>query len=748
MSYDYTELQSGDDEQQARDLSLRHTRPPAQIPGYDLTRFLGSGSFGEVWTGLDRNTGRQIAVKFYVHRGGVDWSLLSREVEKLALLFADRYVVQLLDVGWQADPPYYVMEFIENGSLEKVIQSDESRSTEQVVELFREIATGLNHAHAKGILHCDLKPANVLLDQDNRPRLADFGQSRLTDEQTPSLGTLFYMAPEQADLSAIPDARWDVYALGAILYCLLVGKPPHHNDDLLKQIEEASDLPARLACYRKWIMTRRLPDEHRKLRGVDRALGAIVDRCLQPRPSKRFPNVQSVLDALRAREQARARRPLLLLGVLGPLILLALMIYAGRETHRKALDTTENAVANEIRNSNRFAAKFVASSVAAEIERYFRAVEQVAGDPDTLSRLVKLVDGHDGELAALAAVDQSDDEIGVRKKQFLEDADRLVLQDRINTLYREVIAPLENRSPPQVVSLYVCGPRGTHLAGAFPSGSTATIGDNFAFRSYCNGGAKDREESARPLPDEHVTKTSLSSPLSSKLNQRWKIAISTPVYRPDDPDKFLGVVVMSVEVGQIVGDHLRPNGVQKETASTDRSDHAPASSQFAIVVDRRDNGFQGMVLDHPMFRSGREIKANLSELRVPLDTKSGGELSFTDPFGAVEGGEAYDRQWIAASAPVVIKGEDEPSLVVFVQEDKNFALTPVRDMGRELGDLGKRALLQFLVVVGLLWCFALFAQGGPRWWKRTPFATATSIATPTPAHSRSTAAEKPVRRRK
>ncbi len=58
-----------------------------------------------------------------------------------------------------------------------------------------------------------------------RPRLADFGQSRMSHEQTPSLGTLFYMAPEQADLNAVPDARWDVYALGAILYCMLCGFP-------------------------------------------------------------------------------------------------------------------------------------------------------------------------------------------------------------------------------------------------------------------------------------------------------------------------------------------------------------------------------------------------------------------------------------------------------------------------------------------------------------------------------------------
>src|SRR5690606_20160783 len=90
----------------------------------------------------------------------------------------------------------------------------------EAVEVFREVAVGLSHAHDKGVLHCDLKPANILLDQDLKPRLADFGQSRLSHEQRPALGTLFYMAPEQADLEAVPDASWDVYALGALLFTM------------------------------------------------------------------------------------------------------------------------------------------------------------------------------------------------------------------------------------------------------------------------------------------------------------------------------------------------------------------------------------------------------------------------------------------------------------------------------------------------------------------------------------------------
>src|SRR5688500_243596 len=122
MSSDYTEQQTPADIQRSKDLSLQRTRPPTEVPGYRVERFLGAGAYGEVWVGTDQNTGRKVAIKFYAHRRGVDWSLLSREVEKLVFLAADRYVVQLLDVGADADPPYYVMEYVEQGSLEDLLR--------------------------------------------------------------------------------------------------------------------------------------------------------------------------------------------------------------------------------------------------------------------------------------------------------------------------------------------------------------------------------------------------------------------------------------------------------------------------------------------------------------------------------------------------------------------------------------------------------------------------------------------------
>src|SRR6188508_2761680 len=119
-SSDYTEQQTATDQQRSKDLSLQRTRPPTEVPGYQTQRFIGAGAYGEVWAGVDR-------------------SLLAREVEKLRFLSADRYVVQLLDVGWDAEPPYYVMEYIEHGSLDDWLSQHGPMTVSQSVELFRDV---------------------------------------------------------------------------------------------------------------------------------------------------------------------------------------------------------------------------------------------------------------------------------------------------------------------------------------------------------------------------------------------------------------------------------------------------------------------------------------------------------------------------------------------------------------------------------------------------------------------------------
>ncbi len=333
------------------------------------------------------NTGRNVAVKFYLHHGGVNWSLLSREVKNLVQLSADRYVVQVLEVGWDADPPYYVMELVVGGSLEDLLQTRGRLPVDESVEMFRKMCIGLNRCHAKGVLHCDIKPANILLGDDNEPRLADFGQSRLSNEQTPALGTLFYMAPEQADLNSSPDASWDVYAVGAIMFRLLTGQPPYRDETVVEQLDTAGSLQKRLERYRGAIASSPPPDEHLQRTGVDRSLGRIVSKCLTVDPRERYANVQQILQDLNRRDLTHARRPLMLLGIVGPLLVLLATAFFGARSIKEASDSTMTALQAEAFGSNQLAAAFAARTLESEIERYFRLTRDEASNAGFLQQL-------------------------------------------------------------------------------------------------------------------------------------------------------------------------------------------------------------------------------------------------------------------------------------------------------------------------------------------------------------------------
>jgi hypothetical protein len=709
MPSDRTYHQSDDELERARELSLKRTRPPADVPGYQPQKFLGAGAYGEVWVALDQNTGRQVAIKFYLHRGGLDWTLLSREVEKLVLLSADRYIVQLLDVGWDAEPPHYVMEYVENGSLDDYLNAHGTLSVDESVEMFRDVAVGLMHAHGKGVLHCDLKPANVLLDQDHKPRLADFGQSRLSHEQTPALGTLFYMAPEQANLEAVPDARWDVYALGALLFCMLTGEPPFRSENAITDIDSASDLTERLRKYRRAIQLAPRPMRHRNVRGVDGALADIVDRCLAVDPEVRFPNVQGVLDALDAREESRARRPLVTLGFVGPTLLMLVMLLAGYNGYRKAIGAADRGVAQKAVESNRFAAEFVSQAVAHQLDRYFRAAAEVARDR-TFQELVAETTANP-ELAAL--LDKLSDpladagERGKLVEAFVRHPARQALQERMD----EVLRHAEH---PTAASWFVNGPRGVQLASAFHEPpASSPIGRYFGWRTYFTGLKADLEPT-HPV-DRHVTETHLSAIFKSTATNTWKVAISTPVMSRDGT--FLGVLAITADVGSF----MKFGG----------SDTHFSDNRFAVLVDGRPGDGYGAIMQHPLFdaileRPGeKRLPERFGEYRVPLDEVSDptenrhngdGLVIYRDPLAEDPEGKArYDRKWIAARADVHLlpQGQIESAdpehtgLIVLVQEDYEAAVAPVHLLGPQLVWIGIVALAAVVIVVTVQWYFVV-----------------------------------------
>jgi len=703
MPSDATEFQSPEEQRRSRELSKQPTRPPGTAPGYELQRQLGSGAYGEVWVGLDRNTGRRVAVKFYLHRGGLDWTLLSREVEKLVFLSADRYVVQLLDVGWEADPPYYVMEYVENGSLDDLLRERGNLPPEEAVEMFREVAVGLTHAHAKGVLHCDLKPANILLDQDHRPRLADFGQSRLSHEQTPALGTLFYMAPEQANLEAVPDARWDVYALGALLYSMLTGSPPYRDDGTLRQIEAATDLAKRLECYRQHIKEAPPPSRHRETHGVDGGLAEIIDHCLAVDPDGRYGNAQTVLDALDARQQHRARRPLLVLGLLGPVLLLLVMTLFYWHGFGRAVTQSEDMVNEQTYKSNEFAAKFVAKSFEAELAEYFEIMELEASRPELHAELRA---AHESELLQQLSDPQTDEQqIEALRKRYLTEPQRQQLRGYLVDL----LATFNENPQPDAsrfASIIALDRWGTIAAVAYAEKNVTTrsVGKNYSWRTYFHGGPEDRDWVRPNKPPEHIETTHLSAAFKSTTTEKWRIAISTPIYDTSTPTpEFLGVMAFTIAVGDFAI-------FRSEQDLTD---------YFAVLVDNRESERKGTILQHPLFKGkppAQDYKVTETQLaRIRAEP----EYKYQDPLAKALGGEAYAGDWIAATEPVRLpsrrqqngNGANHTDLLVLVQVSAGSATKPVSELGNRLAMVGMLALAVVVLVVVALWLVVLRILG-------------------------------------
>lgn len=371
--------QDADDRATAQRLSREvETLPRAEVPGYRLVRRVGRGSYGEVWKAIELNTGRAVAIKFFDQHRGLDWPLLKREVGKLAQVVTERRVVQLLEVGWESEHPYYVMEYLEGGSLAELLREG-AVAPREALRLFEQVVEGLAYLHGKAIIHCDLKPANVLLDGRGEARLADFGQARLTSEAGPAGGTLYYLAPELARPRTRPDARGDIYALGALLYTLLTGRAPYSDDSTDRHLVDSDTAEERLERYHELVTKAPFPDGHRRIAGLDGDLAAIIDRCLARDPEARFGSAHEVLDALETRSRRRAQRPLLAFGLFGPLALLIVVAAVGFVAFEAAERQAAKALLGQHLEGDRAMAVITAAAVDRNLSAVQRRVEREAG---------------------------------------------------------------------------------------------------------------------------------------------------------------------------------------------------------------------------------------------------------------------------------------------------------------------------------------------------------------------------------
>jgi serine/threonine-protein kinase len=266
---------------------------------YTIERELGRGGMATVFLAHDRKHDRRVAVKVLdpelARTVGPDRFL--REIRTIAAL-QHSHILGLIDSGEVSGTTYYVMPFVDGGSLRDRMVRESQLAVAEAIRITSEVAAALDYAHRHGVIHRDIKPENILLTGEGEVLVSDFGIARLigsADEALTrtgiSLGTPAYMSPEQATGDRSVDARSDIYALGTVVYEMLAGEPPFSGPNAQAVIAKRfSTMPTPVRVVRPEI-----PEQ----------IEAAVERALARSPADRFASAAAFAAALVAGEAGR-----------------------------------------------------------------------------------------------------------------------------------------------------------------------------------------------------------------------------------------------------------------------------------------------------------------------------------------------------------------------------------------------------------------------------------------------------------
>ncbi len=273
---------------------LNPTDDPAmlgRLGGYEIAGVVGVGGMGVVLKGFDRSLNRFVAIKIlapHLATSGAARQRFAREAQAAAAVVHSN-VVAIHGVDESNSLPYLVMPYLRGTSLQRRIDEHGALSVSEILRLGMQTARGLAAAHDQGLVHRDVKPANILLDgTTERVLLTDFGLARAADDASLTqsgviAGTPHFMSPEQAEGAAI-DHRSDLFSLGSVLYAMCTGRPPFRADaswGILRKVTDAQ------------------PHAIRDLNpDVPQWLCQIIDRLHHKQPSKRFQSAHELADLL------------------------------------------------------------------------------------------------------------------------------------------------------------------------------------------------------------------------------------------------------------------------------------------------------------------------------------------------------------------------------------------------------------------------------------------------------------------
>lgn len=284
------------------DETVKSSKSPKKIGQYEIKSELGRGGMATVYLGYDARFEREVAVKVlpaeFLH--DPQFSVRFRREAKTVAKLEHPAIVPVYDVGEQDGLPYFVMRYMDGGSLDDLLDGG-SLSLSETARIINTLAPALDHAHEKGIIHRDLKPGNILFDRDGQPYLSDFGIAKSNDAQTnvtgsAIIGTPAYMSPEQAQGMEI-DGRSDIYTLGAIVYRMLSGTRPYSGDTPMSMaIKHITEPP---------------PDILRDNADLPISASNFIYRAMAKDPDERFQTAQELANELNfiAQDEASEAAP-------------------------------------------------------------------------------------------------------------------------------------------------------------------------------------------------------------------------------------------------------------------------------------------------------------------------------------------------------------------------------------------------------------------------------------------------------
>ena len=258
---------------------------------YDLLEEIARGGMGVVYKARHRRLNRIVALKMILSgqlASEQDIQRFQREAEAAANL-DHAGIVPIYEIGEHGNQHFFSMKLVEGGSLADQM-TEIRKNLRAVVRLLESVSRAVHYAHQRGILHRDLKPANILLDEQGKPMITDLGLARQIKSKSDItrtgavVGTPAYMPPEQAAAKKEITTAVDIYAIGAMLYEALTGRPPHVGDspvETLMQVMNAEVVPPR--------------EIHRK---ADRQLERICMKCLEKSPNNRYTSAAALADDL------------------------------------------------------------------------------------------------------------------------------------------------------------------------------------------------------------------------------------------------------------------------------------------------------------------------------------------------------------------------------------------------------------------------------------------------------------------